>query len=183
MIGTAWLRIDLLPADRQPAIREDFRKYTDSRIELYRFVAETGDLAEIERGAAAIGARTAELQQRIWEASVQASKESGWVPAATLLLPALNDMIDITTTRTMSTKLHPPYIIFVMLFGFILASAVLVGYGTAKSTSRPLFHMLIFVLLLSATFFVIIDLEYPRLGLIRLDSFDEAIVQVRAQMN
>src|SRR5271170_3579183 len=31
-IGTAWLRIDLLPAASQPAIRAEFRGYLDSRI-------------------------------------------------------------------------------------------------------------------------------------------------------
>ena len=35
--------------------------------------------------------------------------------AGKLLLPALNQMIDITTTRRMATQLHPPPIIFVML--------------------------------------------------------------------
>ena len=29
-IGTAWLRLDLLPASAQPAIRENFRRYVDS---------------------------------------------------------------------------------------------------------------------------------------------------------
>src|SRR5215472_10388489 len=35
-IGTAYLRIDLLPADAQPEIRELFRKYVDSRLAVYR---------------------------------------------------------------------------------------------------------------------------------------------------
>mgnify|MGYP003350587473 CR=1 FL=1 len=32
-IGTAWLRIDLLPAADQPAMRDLFRRYTDLRID------------------------------------------------------------------------------------------------------------------------------------------------------
>jgi hypothetical protein len=35
-IGTAYLRTDLLPAETQPALRESFRKYLDSRLETYR---------------------------------------------------------------------------------------------------------------------------------------------------
>jgi hypothetical protein len=34
-IGTAYLRLDLLPADLQPALRENFRRYLDARIEVY----------------------------------------------------------------------------------------------------------------------------------------------------
>src|SRR6476619_7702598 len=31
-IGTAWLRIDLLPPDRQQPVRDLFRKYVDARL-------------------------------------------------------------------------------------------------------------------------------------------------------
>jgi hypothetical protein len=54
-----------------------------------------------------------------------------------LLLPALNAMLDITTTRTLMTRMHPPTIIFIMLFGLALASALLAGYSTAGTRSRP----------------------------------------------
>src|SRR5262245_45629401 len=35
-IGTAWLRLDLLPAKQQPTLREKFRQYTDARLALFR---------------------------------------------------------------------------------------------------------------------------------------------------
>ncbi len=34
-IGTAYLRIDLLPATAQPQLREDFRRYVDLRLAIY----------------------------------------------------------------------------------------------------------------------------------------------------
>ena len=33
-IGTAYLRLDLLPTDAQPALRENFRHYVDARLEV-----------------------------------------------------------------------------------------------------------------------------------------------------
>jgi hypothetical protein len=36
--------------------------------------------------------------------------------------------------------------------------------------------------ILSFTFYVILDFEYPRLGIIRIDDFDQLIVDVRATM-
>ena len=42
--------------------------------------------------------------------------------------------------------------------------------------------MLGFALILGIAVYVIVDLEFPRLGLIRLDSFDQLLVNVRAQM-
>jgi hypothetical protein len=41
-IGTAWLRVALLPADAQPPMRDLFRRYLDSRIEVYRKVPDKG---------------------------------------------------------------------------------------------------------------------------------------------
>src|SRR4051812_43372120 len=35
-IGTAYLRLDLLRTDSQPAMRDLFRKYTDSRLAVFR---------------------------------------------------------------------------------------------------------------------------------------------------
>ena len=38
-------------------------------------------------------------------------------------------MIDITTTRTMATQMHPPTIIFAMLILLALTGALLAGVG------------------------------------------------------
>jgi hypothetical protein len=35
-IGTAYLRLDMLPAAAQPALREHFRGYIDMRLDVYR---------------------------------------------------------------------------------------------------------------------------------------------------
>src|SRR3954471_9330168 len=51
-IGTAYLRLDLLPADAQPAMRDLFRKYLDSRLDVYRkFPDIEAAMAELSRSA------------------------------------------------------------------------------------------------------------------------------------
>ncbi len=52
----------------------------------------------------------------------------------------------------------------------------------AAAPHRNWLYMLGFSLVLSGAVFVIVDIEFPRLGLIRLDSFDKAIVDVRESM-
>src|SRR5262245_16840999 len=37
-IGTAWLRLDLLPSAAQPALRDMFRRYLDARLAVYQKV-------------------------------------------------------------------------------------------------------------------------------------------------
>jgi hypothetical protein len=132
-IGTAYLRLDLLPPSAQPALRESFRQYVGMRLEVYRklpdMVAATQELA-----------KATQFQGHLWRQAVAACQEAP--PAATmLLLPALNAMIDITTTRTMSAQMHPPTIIFAMLFVVALASALLAGHGLAGGKRRNWLHM------------------------------------------
>jgi hypothetical protein len=176
-IGTAYLRLDLLPADAQPALRESFRRYLDARIDVYR---KLPDLAAAKEHLA----KANELQTQIWRQAVAASRAEGALPAApVLLLPALNAMIDITTTRTMATLMHPPAVVFVMLFGLALAASLLAGYGMTGNRVRSWLHMLGFALVMAFAVYVILDIEYPRLGLIRVDAFDQALVDLRASMN
>ena len=39
-----------------------------------------------------------------------------------------------------------------------------------------------FALIMAFAIYVILDLEYPRIGLIRVDAFDQVIMEVRAGM-
>jgi hypothetical protein len=175
-IGTAWLRLDLLPPPAAPGLRELFRQYLDSRIEAYR---KLPDIAAAEAELA----HANKLQGEIWAAALSASRDSGSQPAHMLLLPALNQMFDITTTRTEATRIHPPTIIFVMLGALSLAASLLAGYGMAGGKSRSWAHLVGFAAVTAITVYVIMDIEYPRLGLIRMDDADRALVQVRASMN
>jgi hypothetical protein len=175
MIGTAWLRIDVLPANAQPALRELFRRYLDSRLETYR------KLPDIEAAKLEL-ARSASLQSDIWTAAVAASRTSDTTAASMLLLPALNQMIDITTTRTKATEIHPPPIIFVMLGAVSLTSALVAGYGMAGGKARSWIHTVAFASVVAATVYVIFDIEYPRIGLIRVDAIDQVLVDLRRSM-
>jgi hypothetical protein len=175
-IGTAYLRLDLLPPSAQPALRDLFRRYLDTRLEVYR------KLPDIEAAKVEL-ARSNQLQGEIWTQAVAAGRMSEALPAANmLLLPALNQMIDITTTRTMAAQIHPPMVIFVLLFGLALIAALLAGYGMAGCKSRSWIHMIGFAATMALAVNVIIDIEYPRLGLIRVDAFDQALIDLRASM-
>ena len=99
-----------------------------------------------------------------------------------LLLPALNAMMDITTSRTMAALTHPPTIVFVMLFGLALVNSLLAGHGMAVGQVRSWIHILAFAATMAVAVYVILDVEFPRLGLIRVDAFDQALVELRASM-
>jgi hypothetical protein len=176
-IGTAWLRIETAPSETQANLRDLFRRYVDSRINTYAVYREHPDQAMAELD------RSTRMQQEIWTAAVAACREPGAAPGACyLLLPALNDMIDITTTRLMAMSMHPPGVVFAMLIGLTLASALLAGHAMAAHPAWSWTHALAMATVMAVTVYVIIDIEHPRHGLIRMDSFDQLIVDLRKSM-
>jgi hypothetical protein len=100
----------------------------------------------------------------------------------TLVIGALNEMIDITAIRTMATRSHPPAVVFLLLVAMSLVCALLVGYATSQNPARSWLHTVTFAAVISLTVYVIIDIEFPRVGLIRVDSADDVLLQVRESM-
>lgn len=171
-IGTAYLRLDLLAAEAQPALRKAFREYLDTRIAVYEAIP---DFEKVYQGLA----RADQLQKKIWTMAQEAVRADSWNTAGMLLMPALNEMIDVTAERTMAAKSHTPSIIFILLLILALFSSAMAGYAMSKSGWRNAFHWVVFAAVISVTVYVIIDLEFPRLGMIRLDVADEVLIQLR----
>jgi hypothetical protein len=176
-IGTAWLRVDLLPASAQPKMRETFKAYVDSRIATYDKIDE--DIAAAKKELA----RSVQLQNELWAQAIAALKQPDARPNADMLvLPALNSMFDITTVRTVATRIHPPIIIYWMLIGCALAAAILAGYQATAEKGYSWVHKVGFAAIIALTIYVVLDMEYPRRGVIRIDAIDEVLVNVRAGM-
>jgi hypothetical protein len=175
-IGTAYLRLDLLTPELQPALRQQFRDYLDSRLEVYR---KMPDIVAVEAELS----RSGRLQQGIWTRAVVDSRLVGTSPeTGRLLLPAINAMIDITATRTMAAKIHPAPVIYKLLFLLALVCSLLAGYGMAGSKKRNWLHTTAFAVITAASVYVILDIEYPRAGLIRINAFDQVLVELRQSM-
>jgi len=175
-ISTAWDRIQLLPAGAQPGLRDLFKRYLDARLETYRDPGD-GDSTK------AAWQHSVKLQEEIWAEGVAAGQSSPTTTASMLFLPAVNQMIDITRTRLMATRMHPPPIVYAMLTVVALIGALLAGYHMAGGKARSWLHTVGFAAVLSATVYVILDIEYPRLGLIRVDAADEVLVELRQSMH
>lgn len=171
-IGTAYLRLDLLPPADQEPLRNLFRSYIDSRIRTYELIPDMqAALAEYER--------TEILQAEIWNQAIRGVAKSPNTLSGMQLLPALNSMFDITNTRTAVLQFHPPMVIFAMLLVMALVSSLLVGYQMAAFEKRSWIHIVLFIISISLTCYVILDIEYPRMGLIRVDAVDSVLRDVR----
>jgi hypothetical protein len=170
-IGTAYLRLDLLPTAAQPPLRQLFRVYTTSRLGLYNAMSEE------------VSPTSEHLQREIWQRSVAAATAPGAnVDATKILLPALNTMIDITATRRNAFNMHPPEVVFLLLFVFSGGVAFLGGYSmTARG--RSWFHMFALTLAVTLTIYATLEIEFPRQGFIRLSGTDRTLIDLQNSMD
>lgn len=175
-IGTAYLRIDLMPVEAQPELRELFRRYTTVRATTYSNVIDKAATeAKLAEGAA--------LQIAIWQRAIVESRNPATPSTATMLfMPALNAMIDITSTRVTATENHPPPVVFVLLGGLSLIGSLLVGYSMAENQKRNFPHSIAFAAILTLAIYVIIDIDFPRVGLIRINSADHMLSDLAETM-
>lgn len=174
-IGTAYLRLDMMPPAAQPNLRELFRRYTESRIAYFSQVSHLDKLHELR-------ARSTQLQDQIWHATVAAAHDTPDTRPALLGLPAINAMIDVSTERDGALQTHVPIAMFVLLIVLAFACAFLAGVEMSKQPRPSAFHVLAFATTLALTCYVIVNVEFPRWGFVRIGAFDQLLVQVRHQM-
>jgi len=172
--STAWLRVSLLPADQQPAVRLRFRHYMDALIAFY-----ASSNSSVLLGSSP-GLQRAESE--LWSTAVAACTTSTGERARVLLLPAMNEMFDEVDMERMARQIHPPIIIFAMLGIAAMATALFAGYGMAGSPARNWIYTLGIAATVASATYVIIELEYPRVGLFRVDPMDEVLRQFRASI-
>lgn len=174
-IGTAWQRIDALPAQLQDSVRVPFRRYVDALVASYGtsaavsdWLRETPDLAR--------------FQSETWSRAVEACVTKEGDAARMLLLPGLNDMFGAVEEERFARRIHPPTFIFVILGLTALTSAFLAGFAISTAENRDWIHRIGVAVVISLAVYVILEMEFPRLGLIRVNGADQALVDLRATM-
>lgn len=175
-IGTAYLRVDLLPDGERPAVKALFRRYVDARIAYYRQLLDT-------QAARMHKARAQDLQQQLWTAMLAGASRAAGERATLLVVPSLNSMIDVTSARDAALWMHIPLPVFVLLAVLSAICALFVGMGMAAARRVSLLHVFAFAGTLALTAYVILNIEFPRLGFVRFEPLDALLADVRAAMN
>jgi hypothetical protein len=174
-LETAYLRLNLLPEAAQPALRDSFRRYADARLAFYAEIRHA-------RRAVADRERSGRLQHQIWLEATSAALSVKDSRAALMLLPAINEMIDVTTERDAALRTHVPFALFILLISFSFACAFFAGVGMSKMPRPSLLHVVTFAATLALTAYVIVNIEFPRYGFLHLGPIDELLGEVRGRM-
>lgn len=170
-IGTAILRCDLYPDSVRNLFRLDFQKYLAARISYY----DAGD-NEVKIDAALMKASS--HSDRIWRRAASLSQNLDNRVRSAQMIPALNSMIDIVTTRDAARIAKVPPIILWVLLMLTLISGFLAGYNQ-KGKRKNIIMVVAFAAMTTITVYLIAELDRSRRGIINLDSAEKRIVDLR----
>ncbi len=171
-IGTAWQRIDLLAADQQAALRPLFRRYVDALIASY---ADRPESASVLLEPPALK----RAQADVWSSTVALSTNPSGEKARVLLIPSINEMFGSIEQERLARRVHPPIGIFAVLALLSLQAAFFIGYAMAAAPRRNWMYYFSIATTIAVAMWVILELEYPRLGVIRVNSMDRALLELR----
>jgi hypothetical protein len=174
-IGTAWDRIDLLAADQQADLRPRFRRYVDVLIASYSDSARNHDVL-LEPPV------LMQAKNDVWSHTVAACLTPRGEPARVLLIPSMNEMFGSIEQERLARRIHPPGAVFAILAVLALLSSLFGGYAIATAPTRSWLYMIGLATTISLAMWATLELEYPRMGVIRVDSMDRALVELRALM-
>lgn len=162
-IGTAILRVGLLPAEMQNEAESLFQRYVDLRIRISGI-----DLTR-QNERSAYGAEISELQNDLWTLAVNATAVDPRPVTTGAFVQSLNQVIDAEARRTALLKMHVPETVLILLFIAFIASGGIIGYSGGLGGQRVALPTSVAALLIAMVVFIIIDLDRPKRGLIQID--------------
>jgi hypothetical protein len=160
-IGTAYLRADLAPEPARTELRDLLRRYARTRILLSEAVRNR------ERFDAAV-AESLAVQNRLWPTAAGALRGRTPTVADALLLGSINEVIDSHGRRLAAARDRLPSIVLLMLMIVALVAVGLTGYASGVAEHRKGWRTTTIAVTISAVMLIILDLDEPRTGLIRV---------------
>lgn len=160
-IGTAWLRTAALPEPKRGEVRGLLRDYVEARLEFY---AAGDDGARIQ---AAID-RAEALQGAFWDRSMDAAVATPGSLPLQLQLQSLNAVIDVHASRVTALRGRVPVRILELLLVVSIVGIGVVGLTIGLGSRRHRVAVVVLGVLLAGIVYVILDLDQPRRGHIRV---------------
>ena len=162
MLARGYFQVDLLPSTEQPQLRALMQEYLRTRLNCYRL---RSDLAAYQQETL----HSYQIQDQLWKSVIKATNSNVDRRAAHTLLSTLSELRSLTTSRKILTSFHPPMIIMLFLLTLSLVASFLLGYQISMLKKKSWPHIFLFLGFVAFTNYLIIDLEYPKVGWIQID--------------
>jgi hypothetical protein len=157
-LGTAYLRADTIAEPHRSELKAALKEYTADRVQLL-----SGQRRDpIEPLLAKVGG----LHGRMWQSAIKGTQENA--PLMQVVLPPVNEVIDLHSTHLAMARRHLPLPIMAVLLGASAISLALVGFGNGRLGRRFTRLDAVYGFVLAVALWMTIDLDYPGLGIIRV---------------
>jgi NADH:ubiquinone oxidoreductase subunit 6 (subunit J) len=171
-IGTALLRCDLYPDSIRTELRKDFKEYIESRIAYFEAKLDEKALNDALT-------KSNKISGRIWKHASENSKDSEiGIIRSNIMMPALNNMIDIVTTRDALRIARVPDPVLWLMFSLCIISSFFIGFGRLRNIISVIVIWGI-VIMTVLSVFIILDLDRSRQGIITNDAPNQKIIELR----
>lgn len=162
-IGTALLRTKLLPKPYDSITHNLLQQYVDLRLELSIIDLTNPDERVL------INQKTDSIQNKIWENTIKLTEIDSRPVTTGNFIIVLNEVFDARDQRNAIFQQHIPESILFLLFIVFITGGALMGYSSGLSLKRALIPSIIFTLLIVLVVFIILDLDRPIRGIIKVD--------------
>lgn len=160
-IGTAFLRSLTLPEPYRQLAKTKLRLYLETRDALYDAMPGTPAFNEVL-------AATDRMHVSLWRDVERLDLQYPEAKSTELYERALNDVIDAHSTRTAAMTVYIPGVVLWMLMILTVACTFALAYSRGLSGSRTIASQVFISLAMIMTVMVILDVDHPRRGLIRV---------------
>jgi len=172
-IGTTFLRSQYLPELRRQAIARLLKEYVAARLAFN----EMRD----ERVRVAAEATTSRMQRELWSHAAEVAMQQPTSEPVGLFIHSLNQAIDKREEIRAARDNHVPESVLWLLVGVTAVALAFVGYGSGLTGRRRFVLNAVFALLIALVLTIILDLDRPREGLIRVSQ--ASMIRVKATMD
>jgi hypothetical protein len=118
------------------------------------------------------------LHERMWRSAVNGTSDNA--PLMAMVLPPINEVIDLHSTHLSMARRHLPIPIMAALLATAAISVGLLGFGTGRIGRRFSRLDSIYGVVLVVALWMTIDLDYPGIGFIRVSNLP--VVETLASM-
>ncbi|WP_394173345.1 bestrophin-like domain [Thalassotalea litorea] len=162
-IGTAILRVQLLPSDYRNEAKELLNEYVRLRVEIGRL-----DLTK-KTERLSYNQEISSLQKQLWSLAIKATAEDPRPVTTGAFVSSLNQLIDSQGKRNALLQMQVPEVVVILLFVAFISSGGIMGYSAGLSGTRMLAPIVLVSILIALIVFIIIDLDRPKRGLIKVN--------------
>ena len=162
-IGTAVLRVQLLPEKYKDEADSVFQNYVDLRVAIAQL-----DLTKREERNS-YNKQITDLQNKLWSIAIAAVNDDPRPVTTGAFITSLNNVIDSQGRRNALLQMHVPEVVLVLLFVVFISSGGILGYSGGLSGKRIIAPIVLVSLLITLIVFIIIDLDRPKRGLIQVN--------------